>query len=79
MRTSRKPAVTDPAALPWRKSSHSGGEGGMCVEVADVDGGVAVRDSADPLGPVLAFSSAEWDAFLAGVHDGEFDRPRARR
>ncbi len=64
----------DSNAVNWRKSSYSNGAGGMCVEVADVDGGVVVRDSKNPSGPVLAFTDGEWDAFLAGARDGEFDR-----
>ena len=47
------------ACVQWRKSSHSGGT--ECVEVAD---GVQVRDSKDPDGPVLAFTPAEWRAFI---------------
>lgn len=48
---------------------------GNCVEVADLPGGtVGVRNSREPGGPVLAFTSAEWRAFLGGVHNGEFDR-----
>jgi Domain of unknown function (DUF397) len=35
-----------------------------------------VRDSKDPAGPSLAFTTAEWEAFTAGVKDGEFDRGR---
>jgi hypothetical protein len=35
-----------------------------------------LRDSKDPDGPKLAFTTAEWDAFTAGVKDGEFDRGR---
>jgi hypothetical protein len=58
----------------WRKSSRSSGNGGNCVEVADLDGGHrAVRDSKDPAGPVLMFTPGEWSAFTAGVRDGEFD------
>jgi Domain of unknown function (DUF397) len=34
---------------------------------------VAVRDSKDPDGPVLAFNSSEWRAFTAGVKAGEYD------
>jgi hypothetical protein len=49
----------------WRKSSHSEGNGGDCVEVAERLGGIAVRDSKDPSGPVLTFGSAEWAAFTA--------------
>jgi hypothetical protein len=63
------------AALAWQKSRHSGGAG--CVEVAPLPGGgVAVRDSKDPDGPVLRYTAHEWGAFLAGVRDGEFDHVR---
>ncbi|MUN42288.1 DUF397 domain-containing protein [Actinomadura litoris] len=37
----------------WRKSSHSGGTGGECVEMASAPGLVAIRDSKDPHGPKL--------------------------
>jgi hypothetical protein len=59
-----------PAA--WRKSSYSGGnEGGSnCVEVASSGGRLAVRDSKDPRGGELAFSPAEWRAFVVSVKDG---------
>ncbi|MEU3569406.1 DUF397 domain-containing protein [Kitasatospora sp. NPDC036755] len=33
---------------------------------------VPVRDSKDPDGPRLAFSSPAWDSFLAAVRAGEF-------
>jgi Domain of unknown function (DUF397) len=57
----------------WRKSSFSGGNGGQCVEIADLAGGHrAVRDSKNPDGPTLIFTPAEWDAFVAGVRAGEF-------
>jgi Domain of unknown function (DUF397) len=46
-----------------------------CVEVAVVGDRVAVRDSKDRGGPVLLFTSDEWEAFLAGTRDGEFDPP----
>jgi len=57
----------------WRKSTRSGPNCDNCVEVAFVDGAVAVRDSKDPEGPVLIFTPAEWDAFVGGAKDGEFD------
>jgi Domain of unknown function (DUF397) len=57
----------------WRKSTRSGAYGDNCVEVAFVDGAIAVRDSKDTLGPVLVFTRGEWDAFVAGAKDGEFD------
>lgn len=44
-------------SLNWRTSSYSGGNGGACVEVArNLPGIVAVRDSKDRTGPVLAFA-----------------------
>jgi hypothetical protein len=43
------------------------------VEVAFVDGAIAVRDSRNPTGPVLLFTRSEWDAFVGGAKDGEFD------
>ena len=61
----------DPATVNWHKSSHSTNNG--CVEVAQIDDQIAVRDSKDPSGPVLVFTPHEWRAFLAGVRDGEFD------
>jgi hypothetical protein len=36
-------------------------------------GGVAVRDSKDPEGPILRFTAAEWAAFADGMAAGEFD------
>lgn len=58
----------------WFKSTRSSGSGD-CVEVAHLDGGqVAVRDSKDRQGPALLFTAAEWDAFIGGAKDGEFDR-----
>jgi hypothetical protein len=67
--------MIDLDALAWRKSSYSGGEGGNCVEVADLpDGGRAVRDTKEQgRGPVLLFTAGEWAAFTAGVRAGEFD------
>jgi hypothetical protein len=59
----------------WMKSSYSG-PNGNCVEVAILDAGVAVRDTKNHgTGPVLRFTRAEWDAFLAGARDGEFTLP----
>ena len=40
----------------WRKSSYSGGSTGNCVEVAEANGGIAIRDSKNPAGPVLFLS-----------------------
>jgi hypothetical protein len=57
----------------WQKSSRSGPYSDNCVEIAFVDGAIAMRDSKHPTGPVLLFTPAEWDAFVEGAKDGEFD------
>lgn len=50
----------DLTGAKWRKSRYSGSNGGNCVEVAgNLPGIVAVRDSKDPDGPVLIFTSEE--------------------
>lgn len=61
------------SAAVFNKSSHSGPNG--CVEVAFIDGHVAVRDSKQKDGPVLVFTPREWEAFLGGVADGQFRLP----
>ncbi|MFI7078763.1 DUF397 domain-containing protein [Micromonospora sp. NPDC049903] len=52
----------------WRTSTRSVGNGN-CVEVAVVDGRVAVRDSKDRPGPVLTFPSSAWHTFVTGVDE----------
>jgi hypothetical protein len=55
----------------FRKATGSGDHG--CVEVAALpEGGIRVRDSKDPGGPVLLFDDEAWRAFTARVRGGEF-------
>lgn len=61
------------ATATWQKSSRSGPYSDNCVEIAFVDGAVGMRDSKDPAGPVLVFTPGEWDAFVGGARDGEFN------
>ncbi|MEV8566580.1 DUF397 domain-containing protein [Streptomyces sp. NPDC051322] len=52
----------------WRKSTYSNGQGGDCLEIADgVPGLAPVRDSKNPTGPVLAFQTTAWVAFISNV------------
>ncbi|MET8132309.1 DUF397 domain-containing protein [Streptomyces sp. NPDC005251] len=49
----------------WRKSTYSAGDGGDCLEVADGHPTlVPVRDSKNPLGPVITFGAAAWGTFV---------------
>ena len=65
--------ATELPAVTWQKSRRSN-PSGNCVECAALpDGGVAVRNSRDPEGPALIYTSAEIEAFILGVRDGDFD------
>lgn len=63
----------DFSTAEWITSTDDEDEPG--VEIAFVDGYVGMRNGADPEGPVLVFTPEEWDAFVAGAKDGEFDEP----
>ncbi|MFD5946742.1 DUF397 domain-containing protein [Streptomyces collinus] len=57
-----EPALT---GAVWRASSYSGGQGN-CVEIADnIPALIPVRDSKRPAGPVIAFGSQAWHAFIS--------------
>lgn len=66
--------IHDDTFKNWRKASFSSG-GDNCVEVGFAeDGRVGLRDTeTDGHGPTLVFRADEWDAFLAGVRDGQFN------
>ena len=52
-------------------SSFSGG--GNCVQAGQLrNGDIRVRDSRNPA-TVITISAADWNAFIAGVKNGEFD------
>ena len=53
--------------MNWRKSSYSGQSGGNCVEVADHNSRVLVRDTKDTQGPMLRFTPAAWVRFAKQV------------
>jgi len=62
--------------LLWFKSKASAA--GNCVEVAHLPGGgVAVRDSKDRAKSPHVYTRGEWEAFLVGAKNGEFDLPLA--
>jgi hypothetical protein len=70
----------DLTGATWRRASSSDAADEASVEIAFVAGSkegseqvIAMRDSRHPEGPVLIFTPEEWQAFTAGVQDGEFD------
>lgn len=61
-------------SLAWLKAEYSTANG-QCVEIASTidKSKIAIRDSKDPDGPVLVYTSIEFSAFLDGARKGEFD------
>jgi hypothetical protein len=59
------------ASVPqvWQRVSRC--ESRECVEVAFAGDEVRVRNSREPDGPVVTFTTDEWAAFCAGVRAGE--------
>lgn len=58
--------------LSWRKSRRSG-KLGNCVELAATGDHVAMRNSRQPDGTILAFPAADMAAFLGAIKQGELD------
>lgn len=56
----------------WRRSSYCD-TGGQCVEVAQTETSHLVRDSTNPAGTCLAFSSSAWAVFIQDVKNGAYD------
>ncbi|MFF1649286.1 DUF397 domain-containing protein [Streptomyces sp. NPDC058240] len=53
----------------WRSGSQGVGD----VQIAFVEGFIAMRNAGKPGGPSLIFTPAEWRAFVVNARDGEFD------
>jgi Domain of unknown function (DUF397) len=65
--------AAEPVQARWRKSRRSNSQG-ACVELAPLaDGGVAIRNSRFPGGPVLRYTQAEFHALVEGIKAGDFD------
>lgn len=64
----KKPKL-DLTGAEWQSSSQGAGD----VQIAFVEGYIAMRDGRHPDGPALIFTPAEWRAFVLGAQDGEFD------
>jgi hypothetical protein len=67
-----KSTEIDRNSLEWRIARKS--SGGNCIEVAAAAGGmIAVRHSRRPSGELILYTVAEFDAFVDGIKNGEFD------
>ncbi|MDG4862599.1 DUF397 domain-containing protein [Streptomyces sp. T-3] len=53
----------------WQSGSQNLGD----VQIAFVEGFIALRNGGRPENPSLIFTPAEWRAFVLGARDGEFD------
>ncbi|WP_030929427.1 DUF397 domain-containing protein [Streptomyces sp. NRRL S-646] len=52
----------------WQKSSFSGGgQGDACVEVANLDTHIAIRDSKAPAGATLTFATGAFTPFIEAL------------
>ncbi|MFI2210246.1 DUF397 domain-containing protein [Streptomyces sp. NPDC020141] len=60
------------ATIQWQKSSFSGGNGPDCVEIAQHDDSILLRESDAPT-TVITTDRAKLAAFIQGVKAGEFD------
>ncbi|WP_018347806.1 DUF397 domain-containing protein [Longispora albida] len=58
----------DESQAVWRSATP-----GSSVGVAFVGDLIGMRNLAEDDGPILVFTPTEWEAFLAGVRDREFD------
>lgn len=57
----------------WRRTTDEDGTPGK-LEIGFADNGlVALRYAEEPDGTILIYTPEEWDAFVEGVKDGEFD------
>jgi hypothetical protein len=65
--------TTDFSFAHWRKSSHSGGNSGQCVEVAQVRAAVGIRDSKFPEGGHLTVDRAAFAELVVQVKAGSLD------
>ena len=72
---SQKKICPDLTNAVWRGSDEPTPVGGGRIEVAFVEDMICMRNGEDPNSPVLVFTKDEWDAFVEGAKDGEFDLP----
>jgi predicted secreted Zn-dependent protease len=48
-------------------------DGGACVQVAADQNIILIRNSRQPDGPLVEYTSEEWHEFVSGIKKGDFD------
>lgn len=59
-----------PGGLVWRRSSKC--DGGACVEVAELDAVIKIRDSTEPDSVPIEISRDVWQDFISWLRTGAF-------
>jgi len=59
------------AKFTWHTSERC--DGGGCVEIGTTGEAVLIRSSKAPDGKYVTLTRDEWQMFVAGVKDGDFD------
>jgi len=60
------PEDLEASKLHWRKSRRSANNG-ACIEVAPINGRIAVRDSMNPAGGRLLYPALSWQNFTRSI------------
>lgn len=63
----------DTASARWERTKNEDGTPAALEVGCGANGLVALRMADDPEGDILIYTPAEWEAFVEGVKDGEFD------
>ncbi|OEJ28374.1 DUF397 domain-containing protein [Streptomyces agglomeratus] len=64
-----KPEQLDLSKADWQSGSQGAGD----VQIAFVEGFIAMRNADAPGSPSLIFNPAEWRAFVLNARNGAFD------
>lgn len=62
--------------VAWHISTYSANSDAHCVQAGPLNDGserVAVRHSKRPEAETIVYTRVEWEAFISGAKDGEFD------
>ncbi len=61
----------DHKSLTWHTALSC--DGGTCVQVAADQNTILIRNSQQPDGPLIEYTSEEWLEFVSGIKNGDFD------